>query len=420
MSNISFAYVNKKLDSLGNQKIQSRTYKENTAFLIEMRNVYSVIREDYEKIIYQMLNNKHQPAIDFFKPIMPNIKRKIEYTDTLQLVHIVDEIDSIVSGFSDFLIKIKSIDDDIKEHKLMKSFLLNVSNYIKKSEVNQKSSEFDALVIDIRSQLNFFNCLNKFDILKNIYPNLRIEINQLIKSQKSNNYDDLTSYVKKYFPRIQTFTNEVSKLNNEIATHILMRGFIKNLRKNLNTTSFEFWQSQFTKKLKECQEDIRYHQGWRVGDYHCYGNGVILDTKTNLYWYQTNLTALSKQEANNKVAMFNKDLHHNMNSWRIPTVDECHFYSNSHNAGFLVHQCFWTNTKANFYYLIAELFRLCQKRFKKNWWMFLVFSIFFILFDIITLIFSKKYLCFNILTNAKIVNNKEALLHIMIVAGKKV
>lgn len=415
----NFGDVCKVLDFLSNQKIQCHSYKDNTNFLIEMNGIYSNIRKDGEQKIYQMLNNKHRSAIDFFKPIMPNIKKKIDNTDTLELINIIDEIDGIVSNFSNFLLKIKSIDNRTKEHKLMKHFLFDVSNHIKKSEVHQKSSEFDKLVIDIRSQFNFFDYLSHYDNLKNTYPNLKNEINQLIKSRDNNNYDDLTVYAQKYLPQIQVLNDEILKLSNEIKSHILMRDFIKNLYQNLNTISLDFWQSQFTKKLKECQEDIRYHQGWRVGEYHCYGNGVILDTKTNLYWYQTNLTSSSKQDVENKIMMFNKNLHHNINSWRIPTIDECHFHSNAGNAGFFVHQYFWTDTKANFFHLVAELFNLCKTRFNENWWLFIIFSIFFILFDFVVLLFSKKYLCFGILNKASIVNKKAASYQIMIIAGKK-
>lgn len=415
----NFGDVCKALDFLSNQKIQCYSYKDNTNFLIEMNGIYSNIRKDGEQKIYQMLNNKHRSAIDFFKPIIPNIKKKIDNTDTLQLINIINEIDSIVSDFSNFLLKIKSIDNRTKEHKLMKHFLFDVSNHIKKSEVHQKSSEFDRLVIDIKSQFNFFDYLSHYDNLKNTYPNLKNEINQLIKSRDNNNYDDLTVYAQKYLPQIQVLNDEILKLSNEIKSHILMRDFIKNLYQNLNTISLDFWQSQFTKKLKECQEDIRYHQGWRVGEYHCYGNGVILDTKTNLYWYQTNLTSSSKQDVENKIMMFNKNLHHNINSWRIPTIDECHFHANAGHAGFLAHQYFWTDTRANFFYLISELFNLCKARFNENWWLFIIFSIFFILFDFVVLLFSKKYLCFGILNKASIVNKKAASYQIMIIAGKK-
>lgn len=418
MASKSFQQIQWELDFLSNEKIQSLSYKSDSIFLKEMNGIYNIIRKNGEQKIHEMLNRKHQSAINFFKPIIPNIQKKIIHTETIQLINIIDEIDSMVLPFSLFFIKIEKLDSNIKNHKLMKSFLFDISNNIKKKEINQKSAEFDRLVADIKSQLKFFDYLNQYNNLKDIYPSLKNEINQLIKSNK-NNYDDLILHIQKFLPKIQLLTNEIKKINNDVKCHIIMKNFLHNLHQNINTVNFDFFQSQFYIKLKESQNDIRYHKGWKVGDYHCYGNSVVLDTTTGLYWYQTNITAISYKNAKDKLKMFNESNHHNFNNWRIPKSSECCFHANAIDAGFFAHQYFWTDTKANLFQLINELFGLCQIRFKKNWWFFLIFIPFFILFDFAILIFSKKYLCFNIANKRGIVNKAECSYHIMIVSGKK-
>lgn len=419
MSKTTFYFVQQELDFLSNQKIQSPSYKESTKFLTEMNGIYDIIRKDGVQKIYQMLNHKHKSAVDFFTTISPNIKSKIERTDTLQLINIIDEIDGIVSGFSNILKKIERLDNVTKNHKLMQSFIADIKHNLKKKDIDKKSAELDVLVIDIHSQVAFFDYLKQYDGLKNTYPMLRNEINHLIKTNRGNNYGNIHNRVINHFPQIQGLTNQINGLDKEIESHPIMQPFLANLKQGLNTENVAIWQSEFLVKLQQCQDDVRYHQGWRVGDYHCYGNGVILDTKTNLYWYQSSSTASSHQNAINTIAQFNQKNHHNITTWRLPKVDECKFYQNALNVGFLTHQYFWTDTKASMSDLLSELASICKLRWQKNWAVFLIFCLFFIVIDFLALLMSNKHLCFSIgNSNKEIINKKDAQYFITIVSGK--
>ena len=313
-------------------KVQNHDLMKN--FLQEINNRLETIQVHHEinelsrlvdninsRFLLSAILKRYQSLKNTYPALKSEIKAKISQNQGDDFSYLANYCEERLEKIQELTNSIHRLPEKIKKHTLMTSFLAELKNNLTAENIDQWNTLFNATVDNINSRFSLSAILKRYQSLKNIYPALKSEIKAKISQNQGNNLTGLANYCEKKLSKIQQLTDSIHRLPEKVKKHNLMTSFLAELKGNLTTKNFDQWNTKYHAKIIEYQAEIRHSEGWDMGDYHCYGDGVIYDKRTELYWYVAHNHAYFSQ-AGEIIAKLNKRQYHGFNNWRLPSNAE--------------------------------------------------------------------------------------------------